>query len=142
VLRLLNNNNEFIVDGIVITEVEAGVTANNVEFAEFDIETRNIYTRYLDGDRKEVESEPVIHTVRVFGDLMDHAFRLNLSSDVRVHGHFRNIDKNNDIKTVVSWHKIIYGHNLESLLKREKNFNDGLKMMLDNSIFGFFNKKR
>lgn len=141
-LRLLNNNNEFIVDGVVITEVMIDKTANNIEFAEFGIESENVYTKYSDGDTLTVESEPVIHTVRVFGDLMEHATRLELSDDVRVHGHFRNIDKNNDIKTVVSWHKIIYGVNLANIRSREECFNQAISLLFENNIFGFYHHKK
>jgi len=146
-VRFLNNNNEFIIDGIVDSDIEKGISGSNIPYAEFDIISDNSHVKYEGGVPKIVNNEPVYHVVRVFGDLINYADKLTMGCPVRVHGHFRNMYKDDGkgeelSKTVVSWHKIISGGMLERISGNEDSFSLSLDSLNNNPAVANFLRNR
>jgi len=146
-LRFLNNNNEFIIDGQVEDDVELGESVSGIPYAEFGVVSNNSHIKYEEGEPVVVTGEPVFHVVRVFGDLIHYAEGLKDGDIVRVHGHFRNLfvkgDNDEDVeKTVVSWHKILYGDMLKRIKDNEESLITSLSSLNNNPLVSNFLKNR
>jgi len=146
-VRFLNNNNEFIIDGRVDSDIEKGISGSGIPYAEFDIVSDNSHVKHENGVPKLVSNEPVYHVVRVFGVLINYADKLTTNCPVRVHGHFRNMYKDDGSgeelsKTVISWHKIISGGMLERITSNEEAFFKSLDSLNSNPAVANFLKNR